>query len=70
MEDVGRYSRRIAIALLLTSSLFTAGFALNSTVFAQPSGCCLVIANCIGSTCYANEECGAGAGYCCASCPE
>jgi hypothetical protein len=68
-KRIGSTSRRLVLTVLVASSLATAAFAFDATVNAKQSGCCLVIAHCIGSICGPGEECPNG-DYCCDPCPE
>jgi hypothetical protein len=61
-------ARRTATAVLLASSLGTAAFAFNTTVYAERAGCCFWIAECVqGWDCSTPDECSSG--FCCLPCP-
>ena len=69
-KHLGTLSRRMVLAGLLASSLATAAFAFNATVYAKSPRCCLLIANCVGEGCSDSEDCDFGHGFCCSECED
>lgn len=62
-KRLGNLSQRIVLAVLLGCSVATAAFAITTTVHAQSSGRCLLIAECLGDDCAGPGDCGGD--YCC-----